>query len=63
MSAKGVPERLAALREEYEKGQQMLADLERESNEVRDGLLRIAGAIQVLEEMEAEQSGADTAGT
>ena len=48
-----IEERLAALREEFAKGQQMLADLERERDQVRESLLRISGAIQVLEELEA----------
>lgn len=47
-----VEQRLASLREEYAKGEQMLADMEREASEIRDSLLRIAGAIQVLEELQ-----------
>jgi septal ring factor EnvC (AmiA/AmiB activator) len=43
-------ERLRELREEFERGQQMLARLEKEQAGVRDSLLRIGGAIQVLEE-------------
>ncbi len=45
--------RLAELREEQAKGQQMLTDLENEAAEVRSQLLRISGAIQVLEELSA----------
>ena len=41
-------ERLAELRAEFEKGQQQLS-LQRA--ELRDTLLRISGAIQVLEEL------------
>lgn len=44
--------RLEQLREEFARGQQMLADLDREREEVRERLLRISGAIQVLEELE-----------
>jgi len=42
--------RLAALRTEYQSGQRALADLEQKQHELRDTLLRISGAIQVLEE-------------
>jgi uncharacterized protein (DUF3084 family) len=43
-------QRLAQLRTEYESGQQMLAELEAKQRNLRDTLLRISGAIQVLEE-------------
>lgn len=46
-----VNERLASLREEFDQGKAMLADLEREAAELRDGLLRIAGAIRALEDL------------
>ena len=42
--------RLAALRTEYRSGQRALAELEDKQHELRDTLLRISGAIQVLEE-------------
>ncbi|WP_148717114.1 hypothetical protein [Chitinolyticbacter meiyuanensis] len=51
--------RLAELRHEYDSGQQMLAELERRSNEVSQTLLRIGGAIQVLEEMLAADAAPD----
>ena len=50
--------RLTDLREEYAKGEQMLADAEREVSELRSSLLRISGAIQVLEELESEAGDA-----
>ena len=43
-------ERLAALRAEYESGQKMLADLDQRAAVLRETILRISGAIQVLEE-------------
>jgi hypothetical protein len=43
--------RLAELRSEYESGQSMLADLEARHAALRQTLLRINGAIQVLEEL------------
>ena len=42
--------RLDDLRSEYEAGQQMLADLEAKQATLRETLLRIAGAVQVLDE-------------
>lgn len=53
---KNIKTRLEALKQEFEKGQQMLADMEREADETRSSLLRIQGAIQVLEELEAEDT-------
>jgi predicted nucleic acid-binding Zn-ribbon protein len=43
-------QRLQTLKSEYESGQKVLADLEAKQANVRDTLLRISGAIQVLEE-------------
>jgi chromosome segregation ATPase len=42
--------RLTELREELEKGQTMLTDLKTKENNLREAMLRIQGAIQVLEE-------------
>lgn len=49
-------ERLAELRLEFEKGQQHLQLLDQQRAEVRDTLLRISGAIQVLEELLKQDS-------
>jgi predicted nuclease with TOPRIM domain len=43
--------RLQNLKQEYETGQKMLADTEMKRAELQNTLLRISGAIQVLEEM------------
>jgi predicted nuclease with TOPRIM domain len=43
-------QRLKDLKAEFESGQKMLADLEAQQAKLRDTLLRISGAIQVLEE-------------
>lgn len=43
--------RLSQLKSEYESGQRMLAALEDKQHNLRDTLLRISGAIQVLEEL------------
>lgn len=42
--------RLKELKSEFETGQKMLADLEERERNLRESLLRISGAIQVLEE-------------
>jgi len=44
-------QRLQALKTEYEAGQKMLADLEAKQANLQGTLLRISGAIQVLEEI------------
>ena len=48
--------RLTELRSEFEKGQHRLKELESETGSLRDTLLRISGAIQVLQE-ELEKMG------
>lgn len=52
--------RLASLREEQERGERMLAELQARQNALRDTLLRISGAIQVLEEQLGEDASAST---
>ena len=42
--------RLAELKAEFESGQKVMADLEAKQANLRDTLLRISGAIQILEE-------------
>lgn len=49
-------QRLNDLKEEYTSGQKMLADLDARQAELRQTLLRISGAIQVLEELLAEDN-------
>lgn len=53
MQAK-LQQRLISLKVEYEAGQKMLAELEAKQSSLRETLLRISGAIQVLEETLAE---------
>lgn len=43
--------RLKELKEEYQKGQGQLVALEQETANLRNTLLRISGAIQVLQEL------------
>jgi hypothetical protein len=50
-------ERLAALRSEHEKGQIQLRNLELQSQSLRETLLRISGAIVVLEELLSSSAG------
>lgn len=47
--------RLAELKREYETGQNQLAALEARAEELRATMLRISGAIQVLEEELGEE--------
>ncbi len=44
-------QRVSELRAEQQKGLQMLAELEAKQAELRQTLLRISGAIQILEEL------------
>ncbi len=56
--------RLTTLKEEFQAGQQMLAELETKRENLNATLLRISGAIQVLEEelaREAEQLAIEAA--
>jgi septation ring formation regulator EzrA len=46
--------RLAELRQEYQKGQAQLQELMKQESFLRETLLRISGAIQVIEEMLAQ---------
>ncbi|WP_045224025.1 hypothetical protein [Methyloterricola oryzae] len=54
--------RLGQLRAEYETGEKVLAELEAKQARLRETLLRISGAIQVLEEALAEENGAEESG-
>jgi predicted nuclease with TOPRIM domain len=51
--------RLGELKAEYQAGQKMLADLEAKQANLQQTLLRISGAIQVLEEELAASAPAD----
>jgi predicted nuclease with TOPRIM domain len=48
--------RLEVLRKEFDTGQTRLREVERQQVSLRETLLRISGAIQVLEELLAEAS-------
>jgi predicted nuclease with TOPRIM domain len=50
--------RLQELKAEFEAGQKKLAEVEGEANSLRTTMLRLSGAIQVLEEELAKASGA-----
>ncbi|GBE74857.1 hypothetical protein myaer87_20840 [Microcystis aeruginosa NIES-87] len=49
-----IKERIEQLKAEYESGQKMLADLEIQESNLKSTMLRISGAIQVLEELLAK---------
>lgn len=48
--------RLASLRQEYSAGQEQLRKLEERRNDLQQTMLRITGAIQVLEEAIADEN-------
>jgi len=50
--------RLKELKAEFEAGQKKLAEVEGQANDLRTTMLRISGAIQVLEEELTKASGA-----
>lgn len=47
--------RLAELKQEYESGKKMILELETKQSNLRDTLLRISGAMQILEEALSEK--------
>lgn len=50
-------QRVRELKAEFEAGQKMLADLEAKQANIRNTMMRISGAIQVLEEELAKERG------
>jgi prefoldin subunit 5 len=48
--------RLEELRKEFETGQSQLQELDRQQTRMRETLLRISGAIQILDEMLASKN-------
>jgi prefoldin subunit 5 len=56
-----IESRLEELRQEYARGQARLQEMEAQQAALRETVLRISGAIQVLEEMLA--AGGDAGGT
>jgi len=56
-----IEERLTELRAELEAGRRMLGDVEARRAELKTTLVRISGAIQVLEELSDRRADADAA--
>lgn len=56
MMKEKLQKRLAELKQEYESGQKMMTELETKQSNLRDTLLRISGAIQILEEELSEDT-------
>lgn len=54
-----IQSRIAVLKSEFETGQTKLQELEMQQSRIRETLLRISGAIQVLEEMLASNKAAE----
>ena len=59
MKMTAMQDRLAQLRQELERGQQQMATLDQRKQELRDTVLRIHGAIQVLEELQEQAASTD----
>ena len=57
-----IQSRLAELRAEYAKGEETLAGLDQQAASVRATMLRISGAIQVLEELSHGEGGGEGGG-
>jgi hypothetical protein len=55
-----IEKRLAELKKEFDEGQKMLADLDAKREQVKQTLLRISGAIQVLEELQKEKASVES---
>ena len=62
MSPDVLKQRLAALESEYEAGQKMLANLDEKRENVKNTLLRIQGAMQLLRELLSQEEGEPAAG-
>jgi predicted nuclease with TOPRIM domain len=57
-----IQQRLETLRTEFEKGQNQLRELTKQQNYLQETMLRIQGAMQVLEEMLSEDAPNEAAG-
>lgn len=51
MMKTSIEKRLSELRAEFDSGQKVLAELQNKQTDIQQTLLRISGAIQVLEEL------------
>jgi len=54
-----IEQRLNELKKEFEQGQTMLNDLDQKRENLRETLLRISGAIQILEEQVSSENKSD----
>lgn len=52
-----IEKRLAELRQEFASGQEVLAEMQKKQDDLRNTLLRISGAIQVLDELLQAEAG------
>jgi prefoldin subunit 5 len=56
-----IPDRLRELQEEFQRGRDEMSRLDQRRSELHAVLLRISGAIQVLEELAAEERNSPAA--
>ena len=56
---KKLEQRLQALKDELASGQTVMAELDKKQTDLQHTMLRISGAIQVLEELLQESAGQD----
>ena len=56
MDENAIKQRLEELRKEFATGEARLQELENQTNQLKNTMLRISGAIQVLEELLQEKS-------
>lgn len=57
-----IQKRVSELEAEYREGQRMLADLEAKQADLQQTVLRISGALQVLNELLAAENASETDG-
>ena len=55
-----IEQRLQSLREEHRAGEAVLSELKSKQRNVEETMMRISGAIQVLEELLEQQEDTDT---
>jgi prefoldin subunit 5 len=55
-----IDQRIAELKQDFQRGEERLRELDMQQAQLRETMLRIAGAIQVLEELRGGQEGGES---